>query len=272
MALEIANYIKELNSANPVGSQDSVSTLDDHVRLVKKTLIQSFPEVDGRVNLSSADMNHLKNNFKWDSVNGAWDVNNVALTNVASVDADSAVQPRSYNDARYLAAESIFEDTSLADRNTALYNLMLDLAPNASGVRLIANLMADILYPVGSVYSSTNSTNPASLFGVGTWQPYAQGRVLIGAGTGNDLTESNTFAVNQTGGKYRHKLTEGELPAHQHTLPVDSLGNQNMQSLKESDGNDEGLSATSKTGSAGSNMPHNNIQPYIVVYMFRRTA
>lgn len=74
----------------------------------------------------------------------------------------------------------------------------------------------DMVYPVGSIYLSTNATNPAVLFG-GTWEAYAQGRVLIGAGTGTDSrSEKKTFAAGDTGGEYNHQLTVEEMPSHDH--------------------------------------------------------
>ncbi|WP_396129895.1 phage baseplate protein, partial [Faecalicoccus pleomorphus] len=56
----------------------------------------------------------------------------------------------------------------------------------------VTRKLVDLVYPVGSLYMSTNSTNPSTLFG-GTWEPYAQGRTIIGAGTGNDGSTSMSF-------------------------------------------------------------------------------
>lgn len=82
----------------------------------------------------------------------------------------------------------------------------------------------DNVYPVGSIYMSTSSTNPHNLFG-GTWEAYAQGRVLIGVGQGTDANSvKKTFTGGATGGEYEHKLTTAEMPAHNHTASTNSTG------------------------------------------------
>ncbi len=71
--------------------------------------------------------------------------------------------------------------------------------------------------PVGSIYgNATDGTNPAELLGYGTWAALAPGRVLIGAGTGNDGTTGRTVAAGETGGEYAHSLTEAENGPHTH--------------------------------------------------------
>ena len=83
----------------------------------------------------------------------------------------------------------------------------------------------DNVYPVGSIYMSTSPTNPHNLFG-GTWEAYAQGRVLIGVGQGTDANGvKKTFNAGATGGEYEHTLTVGEMPSHSHNGSVASGGN-----------------------------------------------
>ena len=76
--------------------------------------------------------------------------------------------------------------------------------------------IVDLIYPVGSIYISMNSANPSTLFG-GTWEAFGQGRVLIGAGTGNDGSTSLSFTAGGTGGEYKHTLSVSEMPSHTHT-------------------------------------------------------
>ena len=76
----------------------------------------------------------------------------------------------------------------------------------------------DMVYPVGSIYMSTASTSPATLFG-GTWVALNQGRVLIGA--------NSTYPAGSTGGEATHKITVNELPAHNHAVTVNAAGEHN---------------------------------------------
>ena len=82
----------------------------------------------------------------------------------------------------------------------------------------------DNVYPVGSIYMSTSPTNPHNLFG-GTWEAYAQGRVLIGVGEGTDANGvKKTFNAGATGGEYEHTLTVGEIPSHSHSASTNNSG------------------------------------------------
>ena len=74
------------------------------------------------------------------------------------------------------------------------------------------SVILSAVYPIGSIYMSTNSVNPSELFG-GVWEVFAQGRTIIGAG----INEGRSFANLQEGGEYSHTLTVDEMPSHTHT-------------------------------------------------------
>lgn len=118
----------------------------------------------------------------------------------------------------------------------------------------------DMIYPIGSIYISTNSTNPSLLFG-GTWEPFAQGRTLIGV----DTTDTDFDTVENIGGEKQHILTINEMPSHSHSLIARTV-------LMEAGTNYGTYIADGNynTGTAGGNQAHNNLQPYITVYMWRR--
>ena len=78
------------------------------------------------------------------------------------------------------------------------------------------------IYPVGSIYISTVSTNPATLFGFGTWEAMPAGRVLLAQGKSSWGT---TYNAGSTGGEATHQLTVGELPSHNHTASTNTTGN-----------------------------------------------
>lgn len=73
-------------------------------------------------------------------------------------------------------------------------------------------------YEIGDILVTMNATDPAVRWPGTTWEVFAPGRVLIGAGKGTDINgTSMEFAVGATGGEYSHQLTVGELASHEHT-------------------------------------------------------
>ena len=120
------------------------------------------------------------------------------------------------------------------------------------------------VYPVGSVYINASvSTNPATLLGFGTWTAFGAGRVLVGLNSGD--TDFDT--AEETGGAKTHTLTVNEMPAHTHSVPNSGSQNNSFDS-----GTTVGNDVTGTSGSTGGGQAHNNLQPYIVVYMWKRTA
>lgn len=128
-------------------------------------------------------------------------------------------------------------------------------------------------YPVGSLYfNASNATSPAALFGFGTWVAFGAGRMLLGAGGG--------YAVGATGGAVTHTLTANEMPAHNHTGPTfrNLLKQPYAGSLTGSDATNSGAEQAVGAGdsgemvNAGGGGAHNNMPPYIAVYIWQRTA
>lgn len=147
----------------------------------------------------------------------------------------------------------------------------------------------DTIYPVGSIYISVISTNPGTLFGVGTWTQI-KGRFLLGTGTPSANTDSYfgnmsgtqyNASVKSTGGQDYHTLTTSEMPKHYHngiyynsqsastviTLNSGSSGYKLPWTANSGSGADEIL-----TGNSGSGEAHNNMPPYFAVYMWYRVA
>ena len=129
-----------------------------------------------------------------------------------------------------------------------------------------------LVYPVGSIYiNATVATNPATLLGVGTWVAYGEGRVPVGkAGSGTFDT------LNATGGAETHTLITSQIPAHSHKMAAgEHAGSYDYGNNLEGNnltGNASGRANDIDTSSVGGGAAHNILQPYIVVYMWKRTA
>ena len=99
----------------------------------------------------------------------------------------------------------------------------------------------DLIYPIGAIYLSVSATNPAILFG-GKWEQIKD-RFLLAAG--------DTYAIGTIGGEATHKLTIEEMPSHKHQIKTN---------------NDDW------NNSAGGGVAHENMPPYLTVYMWKRVA
>lgn len=155
-----------------------------------------------------------------------------------------------------------------------------------SGARYLVKKVLDRIQPVGSLYFSTNSTSPASLFG-GTWERYAQGRVMVSA------SDTDTdFTVGKTGGEktavHAHFQTigggtngdptvyfGGDLAADtlEDTVPAYTPKRRNWMAnrvaqLKRETEQGNALFVETETHQAKTS----TLQPYVAVYVWRRTA
>lgn len=123
-------------------------------------------------------------------------------------------------------------------------------------------------YPVGSIYQSTAPTNPATFMG-GVWERFGNGKVLVGV----DETDADFNAANKQGGEKTHTLTIDEMPSHSHRQFVSANnGTDSIRKDWDADGNGKAYDQGMETGRAGGNKPHNNLQPYITIYRWRRIA
>lgn len=169
--------------------------------------------------------------------------------------------------------------------------------------QLLRQFMLSV-YPVGSIYMTTNATNPGNLFG-GTWARWGSGRVPVSVNS----NDANFNTVEKTGGAASVTLTSSQIPSHVHTVPshghaaTASTAGEHAHSVQrwKAVNYDSGgqyylaqgsIDPTSYTSSAGSHThtiavanqapfntqatggsgAHSNLQPYITCYMWKRTA
>ncbi len=135
------------------------------------------------------------------------------------------------------------------------------------------------IYPVGSIYISVNNTNPSTLFG-GNWEQIKD-RFLLSAG--------NSYAAGTTGGEINHTLSINEMPSHTHSQNPhghpqhpNTWMNVGVSQIPRTGGyyyaNAEHSadywtgSTTATNNYTGGNAPHNNMPPYLVVYVWKRVS
>ena len=121
------------------------------------------------------------------------------------------------------------------------------------------------IYPVGSVYiNASNPTNAGTLLGFGTWEAFGAGRVPVGL----NASDTDFDTAEETGGSKTHTLTTAEIPAHTHNSNFISTGS-GSPGVSTAGAYAATTSVTSSTGGGGA---HTIVQPYIIVYMWKRTA
>jgi hypothetical protein len=143
--------------------------------------------------------------------------------------------------------------------------------------------VAQTLFPVGAIYTATVSTNPATLLGFGTWTAFGAGRTIIGNGGG--------YSAGATGGSadaitvsHTHTATSTVTdPTHTHAFPagvaiaqagsaLNLSGTPQNASINATNAASTGITVATSIASSGSSGTNANLPPYIVVYMWQRTA
>lgn len=122
-----------------------------------------------------------------------------------------------------------------------------------------------LMHRVGDIIFSTSDENPSTIYG-GTWVAWGKGQVPVGV----DASDSDFNTVEKTGGEKEHTLTVDEMPSHKHDFGQQFATTSNLSGAY-------GYYMIAGTQSdviknTGGNQPHNNLQPYITCYMWKRTA
>ena len=167
-----------------------------------------------------------------------------------------------------------YESMELGDLSVTLAEAL-----GVSSEKEAKNNILNSIYPIGSVYISTNAVSPSLLFG-GTWQQI-QGRFLLGVGTPDTNTDNYFGAMSGTswnapakskGGQDFHTLNVSEMPSHYHQTGIQTnlAGDYNTGYTSAYVYWDQSTGAT--TTATGGDQPHNNMPPYFAVYMWERTA
>lgn len=176
---------------------------------------------------------------------------------------------------RIVTADKLGSTTQTLTLGRGIPTFFIDTAKSSVGVNCFpaandvlqlgenAYLTAAGAYPVGAIYLSVTDTDPATLFG-GTWERIG-GRFLLGA--------DDTYTAGSTGGEAEHTLTIDEMPSHNHSLDNYNTAAGNTTPYMTVQAQSKvGYGGNVQTLNAGGGKPHNNLPPYLSVYMWKRVS
>ncbi len=244
-------YIDDLDSSLP-GTTDPLAQADDHLRNIKSVLKQTFPNINGPVTSTQAELDAPR-----------------AVPAINS-DGTNATFNTGIDAAKIKALVGVVEPAIASDGTSPT----LSSGITVDDLRTLLQIRALDAYPVGSIYMSVNSTNPQTVFG-GVWQAIAPGRVLVGM----DPSDTDFDSLLEEGGEKEVTLGESELPAHKHDILTRQQAHVELFSDAQTtireirDNSSAGGSSSTKTDETeltGGGNAHNNLQPYLVVSMWKR--
>lgn len=197
-------------------------------------------------------------------------------TKVGSITASGSISlDRIARNATIVTANDKLESTDYAlTLGKGIPTCFIDIKKSSVGVNCLPSqsdvlqlgesawLTAQGAYPVGAIYLSVTDANPAALFG-GTWERIG-GRFLLGADT--------TYTAGSTGGEAAHTLTVDEMPKHNHDVNNLNESGSATPFMTVQAQDKKGYGGNVKTMYAGGGKAHNNMPPYLAVYMWQRVS
>ena len=266
-------YIDDLDASLP-GATDPLSQADDHLRNIKSVLKQTFPNINGPVTSTQAELDAPR---AVPAING---------------DGTNATFNTGIDAAKIKTLVGINEPAITTDgTNVSLYS-GIDSAAIRTAIGAQASFTPTTaldVYPVGSIYTTVEAAfDPATAFG-GTWEVFGAGKVLVGL----DSADTDFDTVEELRGNKTQTLATDNLPEHRHGLNLRMAGSQvtnpaildnsvnttvaaGDESITFDDTNRGPLAYQSTTGTqttqVGSGTAFDLLQPSIVVKFWKRTA
>ena len=179
----------------------------------------------------------------------------------------TSIEAAERNFARLNEAIVAMQGGSIAIENIEGYENLVTKVDLADAVKLLQ-------YKVGDIHISESDQDPAEKFGYGKWEIVARGRALTGVdvppeGEVRYTPDQDFQQPAQEGGKKTHTLTIDEMPSHSHTLIGSNVtGRPNFRAVLDSAGGN--IANESAMGKTGGDQPHNIMQPYYCVYIWKR--
>ena len=208
--------------------------------------------------------------------NGLYSIQGSTLTDIADAIREKSGDTQQYTPSEMAAAVLAIEsggieelpdnlaylDQTIEDQAFIGYGSAVTVDKTGADLEEI-NPILQALYPIGSIYMSVTYFDPATVFG-GVWEQI-QDTFLLAAGS--------TYAGGTTGGEATHTLTVNEMPSHTHALRLQYGSNTSSISALNWTGEvTNWQSFSGATENTGGSAAHNNMPPYLVVYVWKRTA
>lgn len=303
MPLENAQTINQLVPTNPVAT-DPLAQADEHLRLLKSTIQNTFPNVTGAINATHTEMNSVADGDTAATATTLVDADRVVVNDDGTMKQVAMTDVQTYIDANMTLRDDVVTAASVADDAVNTANIV-DGAVTAAKLAVGAAFVAGMVMPyAGSAAPSgwllaygqdVSRTTYSGLFSaIGTTYgsgdgsttftlPDLRGRVVagqddMGSTSANRLTNQSGGldgdTLGATGGSETHTLTEAELAAHSHSLGTNGrvqVGNDNGEAYSGKWVSGSGSTITYSTQDTGSDAAHNNVQPTIILNYIIKT-
>jgi len=255
-------------------------------------VIDGFSKIDLGSNAKISNKEIVSIDGTQTLTNKSIDSDNNTITNIVNADIKSSAGLEFSKMENLTASRALVSDSNGDVSVSAVTATELGYLDGVtSAIQTQLNNIADIAHPIGSIFQTVHnyadSAAVVAAIGGTTWVRFAEGKVMVGY----DASDTDFDTSEETGGAKTHTLTEAELPAHRHFLfrnvgvgnigdTTASLsaahfyadGSQSYRIRKSSATNAFLEPDITLSGQTGSGSAHNNLQPYVVVYMWKRTA
>lgn len=251
-------------------------TLNDDGTYIKGFVIFDYSSCNGNNHVTCTIYYKKSADTQWINANKSF------VSGTTFVFGDGKISTEFSYDIKYVIADAFSEITLTDTVSTAA--VLMDFKAGGKGIAIgkvsekektlelaqdwelvvHGETLIDLIYPVGSIYMSVNAASPNLLFG-GEWRQITD-KFLLGAG--------GSYPVNSSGGETMHKLTIDEMPKHRHSMSMSNQGNGTMdychQGVNSKTGYNDGYKYP--TAYTGGDKAHNNMPPYVAVYMWKRIS
>jgi len=273
---DIKIVVEKVADLDAQDAETVVTELNKTIALIN----QKYDELNSRVDVYESDIADLENwldeqkaeintiitdaettfNHKLSEIQGKLDATNHAIENgdfYNKTETDSKIA--SVNSAITAHADNKNNPHFVTAGQTGAYT-------KSEVTALVAQLKLS-MNPIGTILTTINNVNPSTYLG-GVWERFAQSRTLVGVDEADD--DFNT--VEKAGGEKTHKLTIDEMPSHTHGYNASNIRNYVKVEANSTStyGRDNGVNV--QTSQAGGDKEHNNLQPFLTVYFWKRTA